>query len=155
MSTFTTDETDETDDGDQDNKVSMSRKDIRALEKQAKAGREAEARAQAAERRLALREAGIPTTGVGKLFEKAYDGPLDLEAIKTAAEEYGILGGGQQVSDDELAGQKRLANNSAGAGQGSASPDVMAELAGAKSQDEVMAIARKHDLKGLDLKSYS
>lgn len=154
MSTFTTDETDETGEDDQ-HEVRMSRKDIRALEKRAKAAADAEARAAAAERRLALRDAGIPTTGVGKLFEKAYDGPLDAEAIKTAAEEYGILGGGQQVSDDELAAQQRLANNSAGAGAGSSTPDIGAELAAAKTQDEVMAVARKHNLQGINLKDYA
>jgi len=52
---------------------------------------EAETRATAAERRATFAEAGIPTEGVGALFRKAYDGELTIEAMKTAASEYGIL----------------------------------------------------------------
>lgn len=155
MSTQPDDPTLDNDDDQGEHEVRMTRKDIRALERRAKAGTEAQAEALASRRELALLRAGIPDTGVGKLFAKAYDGDLDPEAIKEAAAEYGILQDAKpSVPADELAAHRRMADASAGAGNASQA-DIGAELAAAKTQEEVMAIAVKHDLKGIDLKSYA
>jgi hypothetical protein len=39
----------------------------------------------------AFAKAGIPDSPTGKLFRKAYDGAPDAEAIRAAAQEYGVL----------------------------------------------------------------
>jgi hypothetical protein len=110
----------------------------RRLEADAKAGREAvakaaeaEARAVAAERKAALAQLGIDeSSGPGKLFAKAYDGENTVEAMRTAAEEYGVLTPAQQqVSAEEQQAMQRIQNASAG-GQpgGGAAHDFQAEL---------------------------
>lgn len=59
--------------------------DIPALREAAKRGESAAKRADEAERKLALVEAGVDTKSpVGKLFTEAYKGPLDEDSIKAA-----------------------------------------------------------------------
>jgi hypothetical protein len=59
--------------------------DIPQLREAAKRGEAATKRADEAERRLALVEAGVDTKSpVGKLFTEAYKGPLTEDAIKEA-----------------------------------------------------------------------
>jgi hypothetical protein len=132
---------------DQPRMVQMARKDIRALERQAKAGDEARREAEAAKRELAFLKAGIPETGPGKLFVKAYDGELSAEAIHEAAMEYGIIAEEPSVSDDELAVHTRMTNTASGASPSTGKVDITAELNAAKSQSEVMEIVRKYDLR--------
>ena len=62
-----------------------------------KRGDKAEAKAaelaaelESVKRELALTNAGVPSSGVGALFRKAYDGELTSEAIVAAMGEYGI-----------------------------------------------------------------
>lgn len=61
-------------------------------------GDKAEAKATAAEtrvaeleRELALTTAGVPNEGTGALFRKAYDGELTEEAIAASMLEYGVI----------------------------------------------------------------
>lgn len=59
-------------------RVTLSRDQIRSMERDAKAAR-------AAQRELAFVKAGIDTDSpLGKMFTAAYEGPLDREAINTA-----------------------------------------------------------------------
>lgn len=112
---------------------------------------EANARADAAERKAAFAEVGIPTEGAGKLFRDTYQGDPDPDAVKMAAESYGILG--QRSGDagnDGLTEAERLAHQRiAGAGSGipPAGSDHMASYAGemakATSAEEVMQIVRR------------
>ena len=46
----------------------------------------------ATERRAAFAEAGLPDSPVRALFEKTYEGEMTAEAIKAAAEPYGLTG---------------------------------------------------------------
>lgn len=66
------------------------REQLKRADKDRKARSEAEARAEAAERQLALIKAGIPAEGPGELFHRAYDGPLDTDAIRAEAQRYGL-----------------------------------------------------------------
>ena len=111
---------------------------------------EANARAEAAERKAAFAEVGIPTTGVGKLFRDSYKGDLDPEAVKQSAEEYGILGQETGSRDEGITEEERAAYRAvAGAGSGvpPAGQDpalvAMAQIREAKSQQEVMEIIRR------------
>lgn len=62
------------------------------LEKNARLGREALARADKAERALALRESGLDLTSpAGKLFADTYSGEATADAVKAKATEYGLL----------------------------------------------------------------
>lgn len=66
------------------------REQLKRADKDRKARAEAEHRAQQAERQLALIKAGIAAEGPGELFHKAYDGPLDTDAIRAEAQKYGL-----------------------------------------------------------------
>ena len=73
--------------------VTLNRSEIRALEKKATKAEEAEARASAAERKLAFAEAGISLTDPKlSYFVKGYDGELTAEAIQAEAAKAGFLG---------------------------------------------------------------
>lgn len=135
--------------------VTRSRKDLRGLEAAAREGRKAQAELAQVQRDLALTRAGIPDTGPGKLFLKAYDGELTQDAILAAATEYGIIGDktNPPPSEAELAALARMSNNAAG-GQSAPGQDIMAELLAATNEREVMAVATKYDLKGIDLRNY-
>src|ERR1035437_6530438 len=76
------------------------RKQLRQARKISKERDEMSVRATTAERQLALLKAGIPADGVGELFAKAYDGPLEADAIKEEARKYGLL---QEDATDEPA----------------------------------------------------
>lgn len=65
---------------------------IRELREQAKAGKAAEARAEAAERKLAFVGAGIdPDDARQKYFAQSYAGEMTKDAIRTEAEAAGFL----------------------------------------------------------------
>ena len=67
---------------------------IRNLREKAKAGDAAAAKASELERKVAVLEAGINTsTPLGQMFLKSYDGELESEAIKTAAQAVGLIEG--------------------------------------------------------------
>lgn len=72
--------------------VTLSRSDIKALEKKAKAAAENLARAEKAERALAFAQAGLdlsdPKTGY---FVRGYEGDVSADAIRKAATEAGFL----------------------------------------------------------------
>jgi hypothetical protein len=109
----------------------------RSREHQTRAA-EAEARAEAAERRSVFAEVGIPTTGIGSLFREAYKGDLTPEAVKSAAEGYGVLGAPSEPEDSglteaERATQQRIAG--AGTGVPPAGSDPRVEAA-----NKIMAI---------------
>ena len=148
MSTAPEDLEEEPGDEDQPRMVQIPRKDIRALERQAKAADQARADAYAAQRELAFLKAGIPDVGPAKLLVEHYDGELTVEAIRAKAVEYGIIQDQPSVSADELAAVSRMANTASGAVPATGQPDIGAELiaAGRKSQAEVMEVVRRYGL---------
>ena len=132
------------------------RDEIRKSRSRLREANEWRARAEAAERQIAVREVGIdPNTPVGKMFLKGYEGDWTPEAIKTQAEQIpGLLptesGTGTSQDDQaeaELAAQRRMAGAAQATGAGG--PDLQsqffADLSQAKSQDEVMALIDQAD----------
>jgi len=113
-----------------------SRQFVRKLEQDAKEGKrakkeadEAKLEAQNAKRELALMKAGIDLDSpTGKLFVKAYDGEITVEAIKAAAGEYGLIATSQTVEvANDLAAIDRVSQASTGSG-GSVPTSVIDEI---------------------------
>lgn len=132
---------------DEPRMVQMSRRDIRALERKAKAADQATAEANAALRELAFLKAGIPDNGPGKLFAKAYDGELNAEAIRQAAIDFEIIREEASVPEDELSIHTRMTQTASGAAPSSGKPDPEAELRAAKTPEELREVIRKYDIK--------
>jgi rRNA maturation endonuclease Nob1 len=125
-----------------------SRQFVRDLEKQAKAGKaaareanEAKAEANAAKRELALMKAGINLDSpTGKLFVKAYDGEISVEAIKAAAGEYGLIPTSQTAEiQNDMAALDRVSQASSGS-SATVPPSVLDEIRNAASPDEVLKL---------------
>jgi len=109
------------------------------LERDAKVGREAvaaaeqaKAEAAAARKELLLAKAGIDSDkGPGKLFARAYDGELTLDAIKAAAQEYGVLTpAAPAVPPAEAAAVQRVQEAQAGGVPTDGAVDFAAEIDG-------------------------
>lgn len=72
--------------------VRVSRKNIRTLESQASKAEAAEERAAAAERKAAFALAGIDVTSdAGGLFARGYEGDLEPEKIRAAAQQFNLV----------------------------------------------------------------
>jgi hypothetical protein len=119
------------------------RKQLRAAEKTKREYEALKAELEAQRREVQFTRAGIPESGIGNLFRKAYDGPADAESIRKAAEEYGILP--QQVQDSsntELEALRRASG--ATIGSVGATPDAAMDfataLSSAESPEDVMKI---------------
>ena len=112
---------------------------------------DAQAELQAMKREVAFTKAGIPETGPGALLRKAWDGDTDPDAIRKAAEDYGIFSQqapAQREPDysDELAGLARAQGATSGTGVGAGmtpGDKFMAAMSGATTQDEMMAVVRQ------------
>jgi len=122
------------------------RKWVRDLEKRAKAAEKAAAERDAAMRELVMLKAGInPETPQGKLFIKAYDGEPTLEAVKAAAQEYGVLDAPTPaIPAEEVAAHQRVANTAAGAGISDGEEDPIALINRAESAAEVLELVEKY-----------
>lgn len=123
----------------------------RKLEQDAKDGRRAKqeadkatAEAATAKKELAFLRAGIDLDSPqGKLFAKAYDGEPSLDAVKAAAQEYGLLDA-PSVPAEELAGHDRFAQASAGSSVSQTDDQVyFAELDKATTVEETLAVLAK------------
>jgi len=121
----------------------------RQLREADKARKELEAaRAELEKQKLELQftKAGIPETGAGALLRKAYDGDSSVEAIRKAAEEYGILSTSQEAppaaSDVELDALRRA--QGATIGTSGVGPDLgqefLSRIQEATSPEEAMKI---------------
>lgn len=129
--------------GVQPKMATLPRSEIRRLEKKAREAEQAKQELEQLRRERSFIKAGIPDEGVGKLFMKAYDGPDDVEAIKAAALEYGILqppAGQQQQIQHALEGQQAAAQLAAGAPTPGVGDELAAKLRQAKSSAEVAQI---------------
>lgn len=117
-----------------------------ALDLQTKNAKEATARAEAAERRLAITEAQLPDFPGKGFFLQNYQGEATPDAIRAAATAAGFVleGAPQQanVTDAELAQHREVANVGAGA---SANDDIPLEqaLLAARTPEEVLAIVNQ------------
>lgn len=108
---------------------------IRKLRAEAKAGREAQTRATAAEaetraaqRELAMRRAGVDVESpLGAMFNKAWDGEIDVDMMKNSWAE--VSGNAPGKSPAEQAALERISAASGGAPPGGGAPvDFEAEL---------------------------
>ena len=116
------------------------RERMRELESEVKALRAEKIEAESARRELAFVKAGVPDTPATKYFVKAYDGPLDAEAIRTAATEAGYL---SPVPQPEVAAEQQAwqRTNQAAAGAGNVEPpSINDRIRNANSEAEVLAI---------------
>lgn len=131
---------------DPDSQTPEPNDDIRRLREKADGFDKAMADLAATNRRLAFAEAGLPAAPWRTYFDKGYEGELTAEAIKAAATEAGFLEApkpAEQTTPEERATHGRIADASAGAV--SAPPvDVAAEIAQAKTPEEVMAILQRN-----------
>jgi len=120
------------------------RKWVRDLEKRAKDADRVKAEAESAKRELAFMKAGIDLDSpTGKLFAKAYDGEASLDAVRSAAQEYGVLDQPKtQIPADEFAAINRIGSAAAG-GQVNDPVDYAAEINAADTPDAVLAILQK------------
>jgi hypothetical protein len=105
-------------------------------------------------REMTFRDAGIPDEGAGKYFRKAYEGDLNAEEIRTAALADGIISDKAEtpppepqptVPRDELDAMNRINGGDEGSG-GEDSGDLEARFRDAKSENEIMEIARQAGL---------
>lgn len=122
------------------------RAEIRKAKEYRKQAVEAAAERDAALKDLAFIKAGIPEAGPGALLRKAYDGEMNAEAIRKAAEEYGILveGNASSATDPILNELERHRSIAGATGTGNSGPspedEFLAALGNAQSENEVMAL---------------
>lgn len=133
---------DDLDQHDDDQPVSISAKDLKALRNIAKDANDLRAQNDAAQRQLAFAKAKIDVTDPRMgYFIKGYEGDLEPEKIRAAALEAGFLNTQQpqsQVPATELDGHQQMGQAASG---GSSKPEDLTEkIRNAQSQEEVMAI---------------
>lgn len=133
------------DDPEDSGTVQAMRQRIKQLEKQGKAFNEANARANAAERKALFFEAGLdPTDPRAKYFVKGYDGEMTVDEIKAEASEAGLIGDFKPadiIPAEEKAALSRVDETAKSAE--SADEDFASKIALATSEDEVLAILRE------------
>ena len=121
------------------------RKQLREAEKARKELDSLKAELETQKREVQFSKAGIPDSGIGSLFRKAYDGDTSQEAIRAAAMEYGIL---QSESTEDFSNEAELdalrRTQGATVGNSGAMPDpqqmYLEALASASTPEEVMRI---------------
>ena len=148
---YNNDELDNIADNDSENDSKNWRRKLEADAKEGKrAYREAEIAKQEAtkaKRELALMKAGIDLeSGTGKLFAKAYDGEATPEAIKAAAQEFGLVPTSQTTEvQNDLSAIDRISQASAGA-TGTVAPNAIDEIRNAKSQEDIIKVLQANGI---------
>jgi hypothetical protein len=127
---------------DDDTPVTIAAKDLKALRNIARSASETAAQAAAAQRELAFARAKIDVTDPKmSYFIKGYEGDLEPDKIRTAAQEAGFISTDShqvQIPAGELQGHQQMGAASAGAN--SKPEDLTEKIRNAQSQEEVMAI---------------
>jgi len=112
------------------------------LRKDAKEGAAAKKELEALKRERAFDKAGVPDEGPGKWFRKGYDGDIDVDAIKAAAAEDGLIAPESDVPPEEVSDALDQAGRISEAAAGTqASPTVEALMGDARTVEEVATIA--------------
>ena len=124
------------------------RKQLREAEKARKELEEARAELEAQKREVNFAKAGLPDTPMANYFRKGYDGSTDVESIRAAAAEAGLLQAPtptptpEPSNDAELEALRRA--QGATVGSSGLTPDAgqeyLAAIKNAKSVDEIMQI---------------
>lgn len=122
--------------------IEVDAADWRATRKKAKQLEEVEARATAAERKLAVRESGLDISPrqLSALL-KEHDGEFTAEALRETAAELGFWKPPDDEPSEELDALDRVRQASAGSGQAGAF-DKDAAIAQAQTPEEVLAAVR-------------
>jgi hypothetical protein len=117
------------------------RQALKQKEKELAEAKKAAAEAQDAKRELAFIKAGTPMENpMTQYFIKAYDGPLEPDAIKQALLEAQLISPPDQIPRDEAEAWNRTNKVAAGAGTSVAPIDWDKRIAEARTEAEVMAI---------------
>jgi 23S rRNA U2552 (ribose-2'-O)-methylase RlmE/FtsJ len=123
------------------------RKHVKRIETENRELKQQMESARSAQRELALIKAGVDISSpTGRLFAKAYDGELDVDAVKTAAMEYGVVSppAATSASPEEQAAWSRTQSAQA-AGSPAGEIDWKQRLDAAKTQDEAWAVLEDYD----------
>lgn len=146
---------------DDDQTDLVPRSQIRELEAQAKRTRDLEAQLAAMQRDSAFARAlGNTDHPARQYFERGYDGELDVDTIRAAAKDAGLIAGPTQVMPAEQQGQNaqptpgemaahaRMAAASEG-GSGNRPVDLIEAFGqrGSKKPEEIMDMARAAGLR--------
>jgi hypothetical protein len=128
------------------------RAELRKSKERAKEAEAAKAELENLRRDLAFTKAGIPETGVGALLRKAYDGDTEPEAIRKAAEEYGIFSGQAQATDPIRAELETHRQIQGSTGTTNSGPDafqaIQALIEEAGSVEAIMEVISKQGAEG-------
>lgn len=112
---YDVDELDSDDDSDDGSRVTLSRQQIRAMERDAKQARQANERAAQLERELAFARVGTDfTERQQKALMASIDGDVTADSLRTAAEELGFLQPRPDSVSTEQAATDRIANAATG-----------------------------------------
>jgi hypothetical protein len=134
---------DDLDQQDDDQPVTISAKDLKALRNIAKTANETASQFEAAQRQLAFAKAKIDITDPKlSYFVKGYEGDLEPDRIRQAAIEAGFLVTDAQrveIPPGELQQHQQMGDAAAGAPSGG-KEDLTEKIRNAQSQEEVMAI---------------
>lgn len=122
-------------------------KELKASKAELKAANEAKSEGELAKRELNFIKAGIDTDSPqGKLLLKAYDGENSVDAIKAAAEEYGLIATSKTSAvANELSAIEQVAKASNGS-FASIPTSIHDEIRKATSPDEVLSLYAKHGI---------
>jgi hypothetical protein len=125
---------------------------MKQLEKEAKELRKQVAEFQTTKREMAFVKAGIdPASPQAKYFVKGYDGDLDPEAIRQAAEEAQLITPQATPQDTDKAAWQQTNKIAAGAETASSGPSWRKRISDAASQEELLTIFAEAQAQGVDL----
>ena len=125
---------------------------MKQLEKEAKDLRKQVAEFSATQRELAFVKAGVdPASPQAKYFVKGYDGDLNPDAIRQAAEEAQLITPQTVQADPDKAAWKQSNRIAAGAETASEGPSWIKRIRDAESAAEVSEIFAEAQAQGIDL----
>ena len=128
---------------DTSSRVSLDRKQIRSMERDAKQSRKNAEENVKLQRELAFTKAGIDTDADPRLtyFAKGYDGEMTAAAIRAAAEAAGFLTPAETDTSDEMAALDRVSQASSGSTPRSSDESNRTSMlqAGTVSREAVLA----------------
>ena len=125
---------------------------MKQLEKEAKELRKQVAEFAVTQRELAFAKAGIdPASPQAKYFVKGYDGDLNPEAIRAAAEEAQLITPQPVQADPDKAAWQQTNRIAAGAETASEGPSWVKRIRDASSAEEISNIFAEAQAQGIDL----
>lgn len=125
---------------------------MKQLEQEAKELRKQVAEFSVAQRELAFVKAGIdPASPQAKYFVKGYDGDLNPDAIRQAAEEAQLITPQKSVADTDKEAWQQSNRIAAGSESAANGPSWMKRIKDASTPEELSAIFAEAQAQGVDL----